>query len=128
MDVVYNSQGVNENIYLTKVVRSVRTHTVSKTEDARFVFIGIITILSGSGATLEDVDAEDRLRKVLRPPLGYGNVPGNIVLLYQRRYEQGGCWWIPRSFLRQKSPLGTSFFPETGREDRAHSQPCETHM
>ena len=87
---------------------------MTKTEDAVFVVAGVITVLSGSGATLGDVDASEgaaassRIRKCIRQH--YPRLP------------------TPRSSLRQKSPLGTPFLPETGGEDRAHSWPGEIQM
>ena len=128
MDVLYHWQGINNNQYLTKVIRSVVTRTTSKIEDEGLVFASVITVLSGSGAMMENVDAEDRLRKALQPTFGYGNVPGNMIFLDQRRYEQEGCTWVPKTFLSQRSPSGMLFLPETEEEDRAQSWPSGLHV
>ena len=128
MNVLYHWQGVNNNAYLSKVIRSVMNRTTSKTEDEGLVFSSVLTVRSGSGAKMENVDPEDRLRKALQPTFGYSNVPGNIIFLDQQRYDQEGCRWIPKSFLSQKSPSTTLFLPETEEDDRAQSWPDGLHV
>jgi hypothetical protein len=104
MHVLYHWEGFNNGTYLRKAIRSVMTRTTSKLEDESLVFTGITTLLTGSKGKLHGVEPDERFRKFFQPRWGYGIVPSEIIFLDQRRYNEEGSRWIPKSFLSQASP------------------------
>ena len=84
------------------VVRSMMTRTTSKIEDESLVFASATSRLGGTTGALLDVHASERYRAFFKPRHGARNLPGHLIFLDQRRYDELGSRWIPRSLLTQE--------------------------
>jgi hypothetical protein len=88
-------------ITVPRAIRTVMSRTTSKLDDECLVFSSLVHWWSGSAAKLVHTPAEERYKEFFT---SFGVVPCQIIFLNQKRYEERGSRWIPRSLLSQASP------------------------
>lgn len=88
-------------ITVPRAIRTVMSRTTSKAEDECRVFASLTHWWSGSAKMFKGVDSSEHYRKYFR---NFGCVPTQLIFLNQKRYEEDGCRWIPKSLLSQTCP------------------------
>ena len=120
VDILSEWQGVNNEMFLGEILKSMITRTTSKVEDESLVFASASSRLPGSTQSLLKVDASERYRAFFKPRYGYQNIPSYLIFFDQRRYEEDGSRWIPRSLLTQEMAVGgITSMPATGENGTA---------
>ena len=92
--------GPSGAMILGRHMRSIMFRTCSKLEDGSLVFSSIAHFTAGATGALVHVPPDQRYKKVFE---SLSWIPSGIIFLDQRRYDEDGSRWIPRSLLSQSS-------------------------
>lgn len=88
-------------ITVPRAIRTVMSRTTSKITDEALVFASLTHWWTGAVAQLVEVSKEERYRHYFQR---FGAVPTQLIFLNQKRYDEYGSRWIPRSLLSQSCP------------------------
>lgn len=110
-------EAFNTDSDFTEVIMSVMTRTTSRITDEGLVLASALRPNTLSLSKILDIDEAERYRKLFRPTIGVKSVvvPSRMIFLDQRRYDELGCRWIPRSLLSQQlGSENTVYMPRGG--------------
>ncbi|EXL54328.1 hypothetical protein FOCG_07398 [Fusarium oxysporum f. sp. radicis-lycopersici 26381] len=94
-------------VLVPRAMRTIAYRTTSRREDEGLILASLTNWRAGSAEPLIEVPAEERMRVYFEQ---FAIVPSQLIFLDQKRYEDAGTRWIPKSLLAQSS-TGTNRLP-----------------
>lgn len=94
-------------VLVPRAMRTIAYRTTSRSEDEGLILASLTNWRAGSAEPLIEVPAEERMRVCFKQ---FAIVPSQLIFLDQKRYEDTGARWIPKSLLAQSSK-GTNPLP-----------------
>ncbi|KAF5722163.1 het domain-containing protein [Fusarium mundagurra] len=94
-------------VLVPRAMRTIAYRTTSRSEDEGIILASLTDWRVGSAGPLTEVPAEERMRVCFKQ---FAVVPSQLIFLDQKRYEDTGARWIPKSLLAQSSK-GTNPLP-----------------
>lgn len=94
-------------VLVPRAMRTIAYRTTSRSEDEGIILASLTEWRAGSAGPLIEVVAEERMRVCFEQ---FAIVPSQLIFLDQKRYEDTGARWIPKSLLAQ-STKGTNPLP-----------------
>jgi hypothetical protein len=104
----------NDHDDLLACMKNIMFRTCSKIEDESLVFASISKCKTAAPSKLILVEPLERYRTLFT---SLNSVPVGIVFLDQKRYEDYGSRWIPKSLLSQNSQLARPILKEDTESD-----------
>ncbi|KAF5699215.1 het domain-containing protein [Fusarium mundagurra] len=94
-------------VLVPRAMRTIAYRTTSRSEDEGIILASLTDWRIGSAGPLTEVPADERMRVCFKQ---FTIVPSQLIFLDQKRYEDTGERWIPKSLLAQ-STKGTNQLP-----------------
>ncbi|KAM6525875.1 hypothetical protein FALCPG4_011407 [Fusarium falciforme] len=94
-------------VLVPRAMRTIAYRTTSRSEDEGLILASLTNWRAGSTEPLIEVPAEERMCVCFEQ---FAIVPSQLIFLDQKRYEDTGARWIPKSLLAQSS-TGTNPLP-----------------
>ncbi|XP_044714748.1 uncharacterized protein HRG_11783 [Hirsutella rhossiliensis] len=89
-------------VLVPRAMRTIAYRTTSRSEDESLILASLTNWRAGSVEPLIEVPAEERMRVCFKT---FALVPSQLIFLDQKRYEDTGARWIPKSLLAQSTKL-----------------------